>query len=237
VNGQEVGDKQEVKINKSDVLDIHIDWAIDNDRKPTSNTTIQYQLPVILKTVPMTGTIWGPGGYEEYGTFSINSSGLLTFKLNDKILKKSEINGSFDLQATLFLSEEGSQDKQEILFPGGAGITVYFKSNMTSKKEAKLNNDGSIDYKVTFELDSDSKNVSLTDTLASNLTFEGYEGSFRLKNTATGAESDITDKVEIDQDKKIAVIDLGDVKKGKSPIRRSSLTLPLRLPAGRIPIR
>ena len=61
VNGQEVGDKQEVKINKSDVLDIHIDWAIDNDRKPTSNTTIQYQLPVILKTVPMTGTIWGPG--------------------------------------------------------------------------------------------------------------------------------------------------------------------------------
>lgn len=108
MNGQEVGDKQEVKINKSDVLDIHIDWAIDNDRKPTSNTTIQYQLPVILKTVPMTGTIWGPGGYEEYGTFSINSSGLLTFKLNDKILKKSEINGSFDLQATLFLSEEGS---------------------------------------------------------------------------------------------------------------------------------
>ena len=215
VNGQEVGDKQEVKINKSDVLDIHIDWAIDNDRKPTSNTTIQYQLPVILKTVPMTGTIWGPGGYEEYGTFSINSSGLLTFKLNDKILKKSEISGSFDLQATLVLSEEGSQDKQEILFPGGAGITVYFKSNMTSKKEAKLNNDGSIDYKVTFELDSDSKNVSLTDTLASNLTFEGYEGSFRLKNTATGAESDITDKVEIDQDKKIAVIDLGDVKKGK----------------------
>lgn len=88
VNGQEVGDKQEVKINKSDVLDIHIDWAIDNDRKPTSNTTIQYQLPVILKTVPMTGTIWGPGGYEEYGTFSINSSGLLTFKLNDKILKR-----------------------------------------------------------------------------------------------------------------------------------------------------
>lgn len=186
MNGQEVGDKQEVKINKSDVLDIHIDWAIDNDRKPTSNTTIQYQLPVILKTVPMTGTIWGPGGYEEYGTFSINSSGLLTFKLNDKILKKSEISGSFDLQATLVLSEEGSQDKQEILFPGGAGITVYFKSNMTSKKEAKLNNDGSIDYKVTFELDSDSKNVSLTDTLASNLTFEGYEGSFRLKNTATG---------------------------------------------------
>lgn len=110
---------------------------------------------------------------------------------------------------------------------------------MTSKKEAKLNNDGSIDYKVTFELDSDSKNVSLTDTLASNLTFEGYEGSFRLKNTATGAESDITDKVEIDQDKKIAVIDLGDVKKENmnSPIRRSSLTLPLRLPAGRIPIR
>ena len=32
VNGQEVGDKQEVKINKSDVLDIHIDWAIDNDK-------------------------------------------------------------------------------------------------------------------------------------------------------------------------------------------------------------
>ena len=62
MNGQEVGDKQEVKINKSDVLDIHIDWAIDNDRKPTSNTTIQYQLPGILKTVPMTGTLWGPGG-------------------------------------------------------------------------------------------------------------------------------------------------------------------------------
>lgn len=218
VNGVAVGNNQEVKINKSDVLAIHIDWAIDNDRKPTANTTIQYQLPVILKAVPMADTIWGAGGTVEYGTYSIDANGLLTFRLNDNILKKSEINGSFDLQATLILDEETSSDKQEILFPGGAGIVVYFKSNMTCKKDAKLNNDGSINYKITFELDSDSRKVSLTDTLGSNLSFDGYEGSFLLKDTAAGTQTDITDKVTVNAEKNEAVIDLGDVKKGKYEI-------------------
>lgn len=147
------------------------------------------------------------------GSCDIDTNGTVGIRFYTEYLEeRSQVQGSIDFQAKLNKVPDGGGGDVVIKFPGEASVTIPVVNNSGvtggSKTYRRLDN-GNIEFTIELSLNSDVKNVILTDTMGECFSF--VADSFRIDGNAMNGET-----IEVQGNQ--AKIYAGDLGKGKHSI-------------------
>lgn len=159
-----------------------LNYSLANTLETDGVYTAYYDLPNSLTDVKslagtQEGTIWDGG--TKVGTYKIVTEGdhqrvIFTYT-NTEWLENhsSDVNGTFKFYAKVSESASNNKQQTEIVFPGKDNeIDIPFEDGkVTGSKWHQVNTDGTIDFTITFDVTGEDENVTLTDTLGSNLAY------------------------------------------------------------------
>ena len=205
---QPLGDDA-VTVNDTVYGELEIAFAYD-DLPTLESPNVWYQLPSnVTVAAGRSGTLEADGSYA--GTWKIVNQGGVTyaeFQYDGEWLSThpSGIRANVDFEFSVADKNASDGDEVEVVFPGVAEVvTIPIKGgDVTGGKSAQFNaDDQTITWTVSLNAPTGASNLTVTDTLGTNLAF--VPGSFALDGTAI-AEPQI--------DGQTATIALGDVKAG-----------------------
>ncbi len=176
-----------------------LNYTLGNTLATDGVYTAYYDLPNSLDEVKslagtQEGTIWDGG--TKVGTYKIVTEGdhqrvIFTYTNTEWLANhSSDVSGTFRFYAKVSKSASNNKQQTEIVFPGKDNkIDIPFEDGkVTGYKSHTVNADGTIDFTITFNVTGEDENVTLTDTLGSNLSYiEG--GTYTLDNNAITPES------------------------------------------------
>ena len=147
-----------------------------------------YTLPKELDFTAIIGTtivVKGEGG-KQIGTASVGSDNVITFTIDESYLqtKPNGIKGSVELSCKIDTSHGGEDDTIKIIFSDETSIEIKVRDSVVTaqKDPIKLSN-GKGTFKVKFEVNTDTENLVIIDTLGEDLVHTA--GSRWFWNTST----------------------------------------------------
>lgn len=174
-------------------FEFSLSYKLGNQITETNNKAY-YDLPDELTDVAsaansQTGTIWdgdiAVGNYKIIkvtGEDGKEHSRVVFEYTNNEWLEEhgSNVSGTFKFNAKISKTFSDNKDEVKIKYDGDSEpIDIKFEDGkVTGKKEHKLNNDGTIDCTITFDVKGKDATVKLKDVLGDNLEF--VSGTFKL---------------------------------------------------------
>ncbi|MCH4183805.1 MAG: hypothetical protein LKF48_11745, partial [Prevotella sp.] len=157
---------------------LHIEFN-ENNQPTDGKLTYTYTFPENINVEVKSGDLMN--GNDIAGTFSINNN-KLTFTYDPKWIAAGHTNNilaDFNFKFTIGNNTSSEITNTVIHFSGVAtsNTITYDDGHVTGKKDAKLNNDGSVTFTITLNADKDCT-IDLTDTMGDNLAF--VADSFKL---------------------------------------------------------
>ncbi len=135
-----------------------------------------YRLPDKLDFSAIAGTsimVKGEGG-AQIGTAEVGSDNVITFAIDQNYLelKPNGIRGSVELNCKIDTSKGGEDDTIKIIFSDENSIEIKIKDSViTAKKDPITLSNGQGTFYVNFDVNTDTTNFVITDTLGEDLEF------------------------------------------------------------------
>jgi len=201
-------------VSREQEFTFNLEFSFDDSTSYVPNTTnniVYFDIPDVLTELTssqgMGGDVLAEDRSTIVGYYQIEGNRIVFVYTDEEWLKShpSEIKGYFTFSAKVKTTSSTNQSGVTIAFGGESkDIVIKFEEGTVDawKTCGSANDKGVIDCQITFDVkDKDVTNVTLTDTLGSNLEF--VPGSFRLNGEA------ISDLKSGEQ------TNLGDLKIGK----------------------
>lgn len=218
VDNQEI-DLADHKFSVGDVLTIELNYTLDNTEsyQIDGETTLFVDFPeAFTLTKVENGEIKEVGGSATIGYYDIieteDGGWRIEFSYLQDFLDShpSNIAGFFRWNCTLNEKAQDEEKQETLTFPGtGHQITINYKDSVVTadktylaedgnyvdgddvKTPAKINDDGTVTFRIELNTDKKATNVTLTDTMGAGLQFVGT--AFELYRDNSGEGEDVAD--------------------------------------------
>lgn len=214
VNGETWDGKSPVP--RDATIDFHLEYTFDKANMPsyTYYDGFYYELPTLPAGLRLTtskdGEILLPNGITVVGSYRIDqTNGRVYFTYDREYVKgKSGFTGTFDLYVEL---DKNSSNTDYDIDIGGIKKITFLDSDVQGEKSYTVGDDGYLYFTVTLTAtDADVENVTVTDTLTGNLTFDE-----NWNPTAEDADGPVSFSETPTNDGKTATFKIAEVKYGK----------------------
>lgn len=194
INGQQIS--SDITVNYGDAIDVHLEWALPNTVRWTTNDVFTYQLPEGFEfTNVQNGPVRNESG-QTVGVYTINNNKVTIQYTDEEFVKLSNIVGALNVSGKITESSYNSGDGGVIdLDIPGVGTVVVNVNPVSAlrinKSVTKIDTD-TYEFKVEVRSITDNTNVVITDTMGKYL--ELVENTLSITNNG----SEMTEGVTLD---------------------------------------